>query len=115
MPTKTLPARADIDIKYKWNLEGAYPEDGLWQSEHDELGPMLERAASLQGKLGESAQALLEALQLRDEISKRVGRLFSYARMRRDEDNTVPHYQALDDKARSLWSKAQEATSYYNP
>jgi len=115
MPTKTLPARADIDTKYKWNLEGAYPEDALWQSEHDELAPMLEHAASLQGKLGESAQALLEALELRDEISKRVGRLFSYARMRRDEDNTVPHYQALDDKARSLWSKAQEATSYYNP
>ncbi len=115
MPTKTLPARADVDTKYKWNLEGAYAEDALWDAEHDEVGPMLERVAPLQGKLGESAQTLLEALQLRDEISRRVGRLFSYARMRRDEDNTISHYQAMDDKARSLSTRAQEATSFFNP
>lgn len=115
MVPKTLPARADIELKYKWNLEGAYPEDTLWQAEHDEVTPLLERAEGLKGKLGESAQGLLEALQLRDEISKLVSRLCSYARMRRDEDNTVPHYQAMDDKARALWTMAQEVTSFYNP
>ncbi|HKP51563.1 MAG TPA: oligoendopeptidase F [Chloroflexia bacterium] len=115
MPTKTLPARADVDIQYKWNLEGAYAEDKLWDAEHDEVGPMLERVAAMQGKLSESAHTLLEALQLRYEISRRVGRLFSYARMRRDEDNTIAHYQAMDDKSRALYTRAQEATSFFNP
>ena len=115
MPTKTLPARADVDIKYKWNLEAAYTEDALWHAEHDQVGPMLERITARQGKLGDSAQSLLEALLLRDEISMRVSKLFSYARMRRDEDNTVSHYQAMDDKARALWTRAQEAASFFNP
>jgi oligoendopeptidase F len=115
MTTKTLPARADIDVQFKWNLEGAFAQDDLWHAEAAEVVPMLKRVAAIQGKLGESAQTLLEALQLRDEIGKHVGRLFSYARMRRDEDNTVSQYQALEDKARALGTRAQEATSFFNP
>src|SRR5438046_1027644 len=115
MATGTLPTRSEIELQYKWNLEGAYPEDALWNAEHDEVAPMLERVACMQGKLGESGHTLLEALRLRDDIGKAVSRLFSYARMRRDEDNTVSHYQALEDKARALWTRSQEATSFFNP
>ncbi len=115
MSTGTLPARSEIETQYKWNLEGAYAEDALWDAEHEAVTPLLERIAAMQGKLGDSGQTLLKALQLRDDIGKAASRLFSYARMRRDEDNTVSHYQALEDKARALWTRAQEATSFFNP
>ena len=36
------------------------------------------------GKLGDSADNLLEALQYEDEISMRLGKLYTYAHMRYD-------------------------------
>lgn len=115
MATGTLPARNEIETQYKWNLEGAYAEDSVWEAEYSGVSPLLDRISAMQGKLGESAQTLLDALKLRDEIGKAASRLFSYARMRRDEDNTISAYQALEDKARALWTRAQEATSFFNP
>src|SRR5207245_6154566 len=73
------------------------------------------QVASFRGRLGESGGTLLAALKLRDAIAEPVERLFNYARMRRDEDNTVARYQALDDRARALWTRVLEALSFYNP
>ena len=88
MSTSTLPARSEIDTRYKWNLEGAYSEHALWEAEHDQVAPLLESVAAMQGKLGDSGQLLREALQVRDEIGRIVSRLCSYCRRPRDEDTT---------------------------
>ncbi len=115
MVTKTLPARADVPAEYKWNLEAVYPQDAQWETEFAEVEPMLDKVGSYKGRLGESGNTLLAALALRDNINERAERLFSYAHMRRDEDTTNPRYQALDDRARAVWSRTEEATSYFSP
>ena len=115
MSTKTLPARNEIESDYKWNLEAVYPDDAQWESEYAEVAPLVEQSKQYSGRLGESGQTLLDALKLRDQISQRIERLFSYARMRRDEDNTNSHYQALADRARGLWVRAEESTAFFNP
>jgi oligoendopeptidase F len=76
---------------------------------------MMEEVASFRGRLGESAATLLAALQARDRISELIERLYAYARMHRDEDNTNPAYQALEDRARAAWVRISEALSYFNP
>ena len=115
MAVKTLPARSEIDVQHKWNLEGVYSEDSLWEEEFGEVAPLIEGIGQYRGRLGESAATLLEALQARDDLTQRVGKLFSYAVMRRDEDTTAAHYQALADRVRALAVHAQEAVSYFNP
>ena len=35
--------------------------------------------------------------------------------MRRDEDNTNSHYQALTDRARAIWVRSEEVASFFNP
>lgn len=115
MAVKTLPQRTEIASDYKWNLEAIYPNDALWERDFSEVAPLIEQAKSYQGRLGESAATLLGALRLRDNVGERLERLYSYARMRRDEDNTSPHYQALEDRARALWTRAEETLAFYNP
>jgi oligoendopeptidase F len=115
MTTKALPARNEIAEEHKWNLEAIFPEDSRWESEYSEVGPLLERAKEYRGRLTESGETLLAALNLRNDINQRIERLFTYARMRRDEDNTNSHYQALVDRARAQWVRAEEITSFYNP
>src|SRR5262249_40562870 len=107
MVTKTLPARNEIATDYKWNLEAVFPQDTQWESEYAEVGRLLEQVKQYRGRLAESGATLLAALNLRNDITQRIERLFSYARMRRDEDNTNSHYQALADRARALWVRAE--------
>lgn len=115
MATKTVPERSEVPADYKWNLEAVFPSDDRWEAEFTEIAPLLDRMKSYQGRLGESAQVLLDALKLRDDINFRLERLYAYARMRRDEDNTNAHYQALEDRARALWARVEEAASFFNP
>jgi oligoendopeptidase F len=115
MATKTVPARTDVPADYKWNLEAVFPTDDQWESEFTEIAPLLDSLKGFQGRLGESAQTLLDSLKLRDDINYRLERLYAYARMRRDEDNTNAHYQALEDRARNLWARVEEASAFFNP
>jgi oligoendopeptidase F len=115
MAVVTLPERSEIDTKYKWNLEGVYPEDSGWERDFEAVAPLIEGVGSFKGRLGEGSTTLLEALKARDDLMERISKLFSYAYMRRDEDTTNAHYQALADRVRALWVRAQEALSYYNP
>src|SRR5438270_12270874 len=75
----------------------------------------MEQVKGFQGRLGESGEMLLAAFKLRDDIGYRLERLYPYARMRRDEDNTNAKYQAFEDRARALWARVEEASSFFNP
>jgi oligoendopeptidase F len=115
MQTKTVPARTEVPDESKWNLEAVFPQDSQWEIEFGEVAPLIERLKEFKGRLGESAETLLASFKLRDDINYRLERLFAYARMRRDEDNTNPRYQALEDRARMLWTRVEEASAYFNP
>ncbi len=111
----TLPSRHDIGEEHKWNLEAIYPQDTQWEEDFTALAPLAEQIAGFRGRLDESAETLLAVLELRDSMSQHLDKLFSYARMRRDEDNTNAHYQALTDRAMMMWTRVQEAGSYISP
>src|SRR5699024_8445818 len=100
--TKSLPKRDDIAAEEKWDLEAIYETDENWEREFQEVKDMLPKMLDYKGKLGESAETLYEALQLEDDITMKLGRLFTYAHMRSDEDTTNSFYQGLNDRAASL-------------
>src|SRR5258708_21708571 len=115
MQSKTIPARSDVPVESKWNLEAVFQQDSQWETEYSQVSPLVDQLRSYRGRLGDSAEALLASFKLRDDINYRLERLFAYARMRRDEENTNPHYQALEDRARVLWVRVEEASSYFDP
>jgi oligoendopeptidase F len=110
-----VPTRAQIDDQYKWRLEDMYPSIEAWEKEADEVKQLTSRFAQLKGRLVESAETLLEALQLQDQIGERLARLYAFARMRRDEDNANATYQALTDKATALLVQTEEVRSFFVP
>ncbi|MHB1044067.1 MAG: oligoendopeptidase F [Eubacteriales bacterium] len=110
-----LPARPEIPEKYKWRLEDIYASDGLWEKDYQKTMDMLKEVEYYQGKLGHSAATLLSGLELQYRLQEVNEKIFAYARMRRDEDNTNPTYQALTDRAGSLDTLVQTAVSFYVP
>jgi oligoendopeptidase F len=76
---------------------------------------MLPTLAGYQGRLGESAQALLEGLRARDAAAEPLGRIVVYANMRQHEDTANSAYQALADRATTLATQFGAATSFFAP
>ena len=100
--TKTLPKRSEVPNEWKWKLEDIYATDAAWEQDVAKVKEMIEQIKAKQGTLAESGKNLLETLLLQDEITKTLDRVYVYARMRRDEDNSNSTYQALTDRASSL-------------
>ncbi|SDY56948.1 oligoendopeptidase F [Thermoactinomyces sp. DSM 45892] len=112
---KKLPKRSEIATPDTWRLEDIFATDDAWEQEYKEIKATLPQFTQFQGKLGSSANILFQALQTRDQVSERLGKVFVYARMRYDQDTTNSHYQAYNDRAASLMTEASNAMSYYRP
>ena len=112
---KALPARSEIEVENTWRLEDIFQTDAEWEIEFQAVKELLPKLTEFKGKLGESANALLEVLQYEDEISMRLGKLYTYAHMRYDQDTTNSSYQALNDRATSLYSQVSSSMAYIVP
>jgi oligoendopeptidase F len=115
MSSSSVPERSEIDEAYKWDLESIYADDEEWEEAYAEVESMVEELASYEGQATESGETLLDVLELRDEIERKLAMVYSYARMRRDEDTTDQHYQALTARAGSLAADVCSAASFIEP
>ncbi|HUP27261.1 MAG TPA: oligoendopeptidase F [Chloroflexia bacterium] len=115
MVTKTVQSREEVAPEFKWNLEAVYQDDAQWEKDLSGLVPLLDQASAARGRLGESAQTLLRAIEDRDRLYEQMERIFAYARMRRDEDTTNSHYLALEDRARAQLTRISETMSFFSP
>jgi oligoendopeptidase F len=102
--------RNDVPIHETWNLDDIFPSVDAWQAEVEYLA----RDFKALGRTGWSlnpdtdAQALLDCLKRRDELSGRMSRVSSYASMRYTEDSTDSGNQMMMGRASILWTDANE-------
>jgi len=112
---KTLPTRKDVPVQYTWRLEDIFATDEQWEEEFQAITALLPKFSEYKGKLGESAQTLYEALQYRDHVLFRLGKLYAYAHMRHDEDTANSFYQAFETRAESLYAEAGNVMAFIVP
>lgn len=113
--TKTLPERKDIPLERRWRLEDIFTTDEDWERAYQSLEEDLPHIQTYQGTLGSSADQLYACLQLEDALSERLGKLYTYAHMRYDEDTTHHGYQTMFQKAQSLAVRVQTMMSFIVP
>ncbi|MGG3005046.1 oligoendopeptidase F [Geobacillus stearothermophilus] len=112
---KSLPLRSEIPVEETWRLEDIFPTDDAWEEEFKQVKAMIPKLGEYKGRLGQSPQVLYEAMQYQDEVSMRLGKLYTYAHMRYDQDTTNSFYQGLDARAKSLYSEASSAMAFIVP
>ncbi|MEJ8766736.1 oligoendopeptidase F [Oceanobacillus sp. HCA-5259] len=113
--TKELKSRSEVPVERTWRLEDIFASDEDWKKEHAQLTEDLPEIETYQGKLASSADTLYELLKLQDDLSSRLGKLYTYAHMRYDQDTTNSFYQGLNAEAEMLLTKASSAMSYIVP
>lgn len=107
--------RQDVDVTETWNLESIYASNEAWEEEFESVKAMLPLLVDYKGRLGQSAETLYEGLQLRDEVSRRLYKLYTYAHMRYDENTADSFYQAMNDRARTLASQIGATLAFMTP
>ncbi|MFD1563237.1 oligoendopeptidase F [Haloarchaeobius amylolyticus] len=111
----SVPDRSEVDEEYTWDLESIYATDDDWEAAYEAVAERVADLEAYEGQTTADAETLLSVLELRDEIMREVSTVAAYARMRRDEDTTDQHYQALTARAQSLAADAQSAASFIDP
>jgi oligoendopeptidase F len=112
---KTLPKREEIPVEETWNLEDIFSTDQEWEEEFKAVKELVPQILEYQGKLSQSAETLFQALQLQDQITLRLGKLYTYAHMRYDQDTTNSFYQGLNDRAANLATEVSSILSFIVP
>ena len=112
---KETKRRDQIDQIYKWNIEEMYPDEEQWKADYKTVEEKAKDFTAYSGRLGESPKLLLEAIQKKDTIWLILEKVYTYARMKKDEDNRVNQYQAMSDKAGTLIAKASSYLSFFIP
>lgn len=115
MDQAKLKSRSEIPDEYKWNLKDIFSSNEAWEESFVKVEKNLENASQFQGKLGQSADQLMACLEWMDSVGSDLEEIYTYARMKRDEDNREALYQGMTDRAGSLSVRLSSALSFVIP
>jgi oligoendopeptidase F len=110
-----LPKRSELDQEYTWDLTQVFTSDEEWETAFKEVKETLPQVKKYQGKLGESAATLLDALQIKDQLMAKLGKVYVYSHLKKDENNTNSKYVAYNDRSSSLYTEVGSAISFIVP
>ena len=110
-----VPARQEIDQKYKWDLESVYQDYQAWENDFTKVNELAEKIKGFSGRLGEGAATLADCLSLADRIMVLGSQVIVFANLRRDEDTAHSVHQAMADRAGSLGVALNTASSFIEP
>jgi oligoendopeptidase F len=112
---KPLPKRHEVPTELTWDLSVVYADNSLWESDFARADSLLPSLEAFKGQLHESPQLLLQILQQQDEAGILFSQLYSYASLRRSEDNANAEAQAQVDRMRMLGTRFGAATAWIEP
>ncbi|HVT80641.1 MAG TPA: oligoendopeptidase F [Phycisphaerae bacterium] len=113
--TKTLPKRADVPVADQWDLTQLYASDAAWEADFEKWQKQVERYATFQGRLGESAGVIVELLQFDADLERAGERLGSYAGLHASADQANSNFQRMKGRFQHAAVKAGEAAAYIRP
>lgn len=107
-------SRDQIPSQYKWHLEDILPSDEAWEELFFKCEERLGYFAKYQDKLDDE-DTLFDCLQFDTRFSHDFGCLYTYAKMRLDQDARNNTYQGMTNRARNLLVKYSSACSFIEP
>lgn len=111
---KKVLERTEISEEFKWSIENMYQDESHWENDYNRVKELIKEFGQYQGKLNNS-KGLLNALNLYEILYEKALKVYTYAKMKRDEDNTNTKYQGLTDKAQGLYIKMESAVAFFVP
>lgn len=110
-----IAKRQEIPKEKQWATEDIFASDAAWEQAFDDVRKKISVLTSYQGRLSESAQVLLEFLDVKSEIEKQLELVYSYASLNADVDTSDNERQSAVMRSRTLWVQICEAMAFAEP
>lgn len=110
-----MPARSEIDDKFKWAVSDLYSSDEAWEKDYNSILELTDQPSELKGRMGESAGMLYKALKEYEQVEYITERVYVYAFMKYYEDTGNSKYQEISGKAQMAAMKVSEKYAFLEP
>jgi len=113
--TNSLPPRSEVPLHQTWALDSVFATPADWESACQRLDTLLPDLAAYRGRLGESPQVLLAAIEKLEEVETLLGKIVVYANNSSSVDTFDQAATARAGQARSIAARAGAARSFFDP
>ena len=76
-----IPSRNELNTSECWDLTPLYQNGDAWEEDFKKLDGKLNDFMRWKGHLGDSPEALLQALQAFDDLDRLIEKLYTYAHL----------------------------------
>lgn len=111
----SLPKREEIEEEYRWDLSSIFTNSADWEEEYQRVSAQISDLTSYSGADIETPEDLVSVLESVDDISKRCGRLFIYAKLKNDENTADADSQERLGQIHALFAKLDDASDFIEP
>jgi len=111
----SLPARADLDPAFTWNLAALYPDDAAFDADYARAEQMLEQATAYRGRLGDDAATLATFMDAYWPLLAKIQHLRVYAALPVSADQGDQAARARLGRFQSLASRFTAGTAFLQP
>jgi len=112
---KQLPTREEVPAERTWDLTTIFESDEAWEEAYDRAAEKIEGFKDYEGTLDQGAEDFQEALEAMLDVSREVSKVYVYSSLKSDQDTGNNTYQAMNNRALTLATNAQEASSWFDP
>ncbi|MBQ7606932.1 MAG: oligoendopeptidase F [Desulfovibrionaceae bacterium] len=115
MKKDKLPKRSEVPVEFTWNLKDIFEDDKAFEAALENAKAYPEKVGAFCGRLGESAETMLEFFKLQDEITIEISKIYGYASLKSDEDTSDGASQIMKGKAINLYVAISGAGAFATP
>ena len=106
--------RDSIPNQYKWDLSHIYPDWETWEQNLAKSDSLIDKFKQYEGKIGLNPETLIEAFRLRDDISRLLDSVYTYASLSSVTDQKNNELEAKRQQARTVRSNWTIASSWFD-
>ncbi len=115
MAEQKIRTRSEVPEEDKWNLKSLYASEKDWEADMELIPQLAAELESYKGKLGESAETLLAALDVNTRLDMIIETAYNYAFLHVAGDAEDAHNQEMSGRAMMAYSAAAAKTSFFIP
>ena len=110
-----IPTRDEVPAEYKWDLGKLYASDEAWEADFAHIPQLAEDFERYNGRLGESDDVLLQALQADEALDRAMEKVFHYASLCNEADQGDTSAQQKHSRVLALYTQVSAQTSFFVP
>ena len=107
--------RAEIDDRFKWNVQDIFESWDAWDVAYKQLDGGVDRYALLKGTLAGGPDNLLTAFRQSEELGQLAYRVWYFPSLQYDEDQRDNTINARRQQVQILFARWKQAESWFSP